>query len=109
MAVNVLTQKTGTMAGLFLLIQLPTLLKKGDVDAYVAWPPFNEIPLVKGFGRALLKPKEMVPHNPCCVIAARNGFVKKNPALFEKIMVEEPEKLSEMVAAEPHFRILTPW
>lgn len=66
--------------------QLPTLLKRGDVDAYVAWPPFNEIPLVKGFGRALLKPKEMVPHNPCCVIAARNGFVKKNPALFEKIM-----------------------
>ncbi len=66
--------------------QLPTLLKKGDVDAYVAWPPFNEIPLVKGFGRPLLKPEEMVPHNPCCVIATRNEFVKKNPELFEKIM-----------------------
>jgi NitT/TauT family transport system substrate-binding protein len=66
--------------------QLPTLLKKGDVDAYVAWPPFNEIPLVKGFGRALLKPEEMIPHNPCCVIAARNDFVRKNPGLFEKIM-----------------------
>lgn len=66
--------------------QLPTLLKKGDVDAYVAWPPFNEIPLVKGFGRPLLKPEEMVPYNPCCVIAARNEFVKKNPETFEKIM-----------------------
>jgi NitT/TauT family transport system substrate-binding protein len=66
--------------------QLPTLLKKGDVDAYVAWPPFNEIPLVEGFGRPLLKPDDMVPHNPCCVIAARNEFVKNNPALFEKIM-----------------------
>jgi NitT/TauT family transport system substrate-binding protein len=66
--------------------QLPTLLKKGDVDAYVAWPPFNEIPLVNGFGRPLLKPGEMVPHNPCCVIAARNEFVRKNPELFEKIM-----------------------
>ncbi len=66
--------------------QLPTLLKRGDVDAYVAWPPFNEIPLVEGFGRPLLRPEEMVPHNPCCVIAARNEFVEKNPALFEKIM-----------------------
>jgi NitT/TauT family transport system substrate-binding protein len=66
--------------------QLPTLLKKGDVDAYVAWPPFNEIPLVKGFGRPLLKPEQMVPHNPCCVIAAHNEFVRKNPAVFEKIM-----------------------
>ena len=66
--------------------QLPTLLKKGDVDAYVAWPPFNEIPLVKGFGRPLLKPENMVPHNPCCVIAARNEFVTKNPEVFEKIM-----------------------
>ncbi len=66
--------------------QLPTLLKKGDVDAYVAWPPFNEIPLLKGFGRPLLRPEEMVPNNPCCVIAARNQFVKKNPELFEKIM-----------------------
>jgi NitT/TauT family transport system substrate-binding protein len=66
--------------------QLPTLLKKGDVDAYVAWPPFNEIPLLKGFGRPLLKPEEMVPYNPCCVIAARNQFVKKNPELFERIM-----------------------
>ncbi|MFQ5484084.1 MAG: ABC transporter substrate-binding protein [Desulfobacterales bacterium] len=66
--------------------QLPTLLKKGDVDAYVAWPPFNEIPLIKGFGRPLLKPEEMVPHNPCCVIAARNAFVRNNPRIFEKIM-----------------------
>jgi NitT/TauT family transport system substrate-binding protein len=66
--------------------QLPTLLKKGDVDAYVAWPPFNEIPLAKGFGRPLLRPEEMVPFNPCCVIAARNAFVKENPQLFEKIM-----------------------
>ncbi len=66
--------------------QLPTLLKRGEIDAFVAWPPFNEIPIVEGYGRALLKPSEMIPNNPCCVIAARNDFVENNPELTKKIL-----------------------
>ncbi|MFQ6137076.1 MAG: ABC transporter substrate-binding protein [Candidatus Hydrothermarchaeales archaeon] len=66
--------------------QLPTLLRRGDIDAYVAWPPFNEIPLVEGHGRALLKPSEMIPYNPCCVIAARNDFTAEHPGLTKEIL-----------------------
>lgn len=66
--------------------QLPALLRRGEIDAYVAWPPYNEIPLVEGYGKALLFPTEMVPDNPCCVIAARNSFVDENPELFKKVL-----------------------
>lgn len=80
---DVKLMEAGEMGG---VSQLPTLLKRGDIDAYVAWPPFNEIPLVEGYGRALLKPQEMIPYNPCCVIAARNDFVAKHPDLVKKIL-----------------------
>jgi NitT/TauT family transport system substrate-binding protein len=66
--------------------QLPALLQRGEIDAYVAWPPYNEIPLVEGYGKVLLAPDEMVPANPCCVIAARNSFVDENPEIFKDIL-----------------------
>jgi NitT/TauT family transport system substrate-binding protein len=64
--------------------QLPTMLKRGAIDGYVAWPYFDIVPIVEGYGKALLKPDEMVPNNPCCVIAVNNDFAKEHPELLKQ-------------------------
>jgi NitT/TauT family transport system substrate-binding protein len=64
--------------------QLPTMLKRGTIDGYVAWPYFDIVPIVEGYGKALLKPDEMVPNNPCCVIAVNNDFAKEHPELLKQ-------------------------
>jgi NitT/TauT family transport system substrate-binding protein len=64
--------------------QLPTMLKRGDIDGYVAWPYFDIVPIIEGYGKALLKPDEMIPNNPCCVIAVNNDFAKEHPELLKQ-------------------------
>jgi NitT/TauT family transport system substrate-binding protein len=64
--------------------QLPTMLKRRTIDGYVAWPYFDIVPIVEGYGKALLKPDEMIPNNPCCVIAIHNDFAKEHPELMKQ-------------------------
>jgi Na+-translocating ferredoxin:NAD+ oxidoreductase subunit B len=52
--------------------------------------------------RRLDKPEEIKN-----IMALSEKMREEAGALFEKVMAEDPAKLSEMVSSEPHFRILT--
>ena len=57
----------------------PALQKGGTsdgIDAFIAWEPFDAKAVGNGIGRYLIRSREIWPHHPCCVIAARAQFLE---------------------------------
>lgn len=44
-------------------------LKTGEIDAFVAWEPFNAQSVIEGNGRYLTQSGEIAPEHPCCILA----------------------------------------
>jgi len=62
----------------------PTMLdelKCGDIDAFIAWEPFNAEAAVDGYARYLINSSEIWPHHPCCVVASSESSYKNERLL----------------------------
>jgi NitT/TauT family transport system substrate-binding protein len=69
---------------------LPALNSK-QVDAIVGPSPFPEVAVTKGVGKILVDLKDLPPAGawrdfPCCVTAAREEVVAKNPEVVQKFI-----------------------
>lgn len=65
---------------------MPTLLGTDQIDGYIAWQPFVEVPPLVGIGKVLVYSGDMPPaghwkNHPCCVFTATSGIISSNPDL----------------------------
>jgi len=92
---------------------MPTLLGTDQIDGYIAWQPFVEVPPMAGIGKILVYSGDLPPegkwkNHPCCVFTATEGMIRDNPDLANALtaalvlsthyLEEHPEESAEIVA-----------
>ncbi|MCU0631812.1 MAG: ABC transporter substrate-binding protein [Methanolinea sp.] len=92
---------------------MPTLLGTDQIDGYIAWQPFVEVPPLVGIGKVLIYSGDLPPagkwkNHPCCVFTATDGMIKGNPELANamtaalilstRYLEEHPDESAEIVA-----------
>ena len=92
---------------------MPTLLGTDQIDGYIAWQPFVEVPPMAGIGKILLYSGDLPPQgkwkdHPCCVFTANQKVITQNPDLTNALtasmilatqyLEEHPEESAEIVA-----------
>ncbi len=92
---------------------MPTLLGTDQIDGYIAWQPFVEVPPMAGIGKILLYSGDLPPQgkwkdHPCCVFTANQKVIAQNPDLTNALtasmilatqyLEEHPEESAEIVA-----------
>jgi NitT/TauT family transport system substrate-binding protein len=75
-------------------------LKTKNVDAIVAFEPYVTIPIEDGAGDELISSAEILPDHPCCVIIARDDFIKDKKDTLKTIL-EIHKKATEFINANP--------
>lgn len=65
---------------------MPDKLQKGDIDAYFAWEPYVSAASLFDRDHVMIYSHEIWDDHPCCVIIAREDFIKKNPQLIAKFL-----------------------
>ncbi len=72
------------------VINMEPALQKGSlsggIDAFIAWEPFDAKAVGNGVGRYLIRSREIWPHHPCCVIAARTQYMEDHPEVVQKVV-----------------------
>jgi len=72
------------------VINMEPALQKGSmsggIDAFIAWEPFDAKAVGYEVGRYLIRSREIWPHHPCCVIAARTQFLEVHPDVVQKVV-----------------------
>lgn len=68
--VNIIVIKPPEMIG---------LLQKGEIDAIIAWEPFNAKAVIMGVGRILITSTDIWPNHPCCAVIADSKLLRENP------------------------------
>lgn len=64
---------------------METVLNHGDIDAFIAWEPFNA-KAINSEAKYLNKSSDIWPNHPCCIIAASLNFLDSNTEDVEKIV-----------------------
>ena len=92
---------------------MPTLLGTDQIDGYIAWQPFVEVPPMAGIGKVLVYSGDMPPEgkwkdHPCCVFTANEKFISEHPDLVNamtasmilatRYLEEHPDESAEIVA-----------
>ncbi len=92
---------------------MPTLLGTDQIDGYIAWQPFVEVPPLAGIGKVLVYSGELPPEghwkdHPCCVFTATEGMISNNPDLTNAMtaaiilstqyLKDHPEESAEITA-----------
>ena len=86
---------------------MPLFLDKGEISAFVAWQPHCARAVANNFGKILYTSHDMMPGHQCCVLAALQSTVKKDPELVKTFMkvyleaykwyLENPDESCKMV------------
>lgn len=92
------------------VLSIPNALSSKKIDGYISYEPFVSMAEYKGIGKEVVSTGEIIPGHPCCVIVAREDFIKNNPKDLENILLihenatkfvlENPEKAAEMMPEE---------
>ena len=92
---------------------MPTLLGTDQIDGYIAWQPFVEVPPMAGIGKVLVYSGDMPPEgkwkdHPCCVFTATEKAIAEHPDLVNamtasmilatRYLEEHPDESAEIVA-----------
>lgn len=66
--------------------ETPQLLAKGEIDAYLGFPPMPQILRAKGIGHVIFSSAEDPPWSNffCCLVAGNREFVAKNPVATKR-------------------------
>ncbi len=78
----------------FIVIKPPEMinsLRRGDVDAFIAWEPYPAMAQSMEVGKNLATSHELWKGHPCCVLVADAGFLS-----------EHPEKVNAVLRAHVH-------
>ena len=82
-------------------------LSTGQIDAFIAWEPFNA-KAVDNIGAKFLKnSSEIWPNHPCCIVAASDIFVSTQSAMVEKIIKVHKRAIEWMANASNHAKLLS--
>ncbi|MBY9006387.1 MAG: ABC transporter substrate-binding protein [Candidatus Lokiarchaeota archaeon] len=73
----------------------------GDINAYVAWEPFNAKALNSGV-KYLNKSSEIWPNHPCCIMAASLKFLESNSEDVRKIVKIHKRALQWIINVSNH-------
>jgi NitT/TauT family transport system substrate-binding protein len=65
---------------------MPTLLKKSRIAAYIAWEPYCAWAVQENYGHILATSHDIWPNHPCCVIAVRTEFLEENLDIVKKVI-----------------------
>jgi NitT/TauT family transport system substrate-binding protein len=67
---------------------MPTLLRDGSIDAYIAWEPYcaKAVQDQSINAHILATSHDIWPEHPCCVIAVRTEFLERNHELVKKVV-----------------------
>ncbi len=66
--------------------QMKDALNAGQIDAMICWEPYASIAVEKGNGKLLENTTQIIPNHPCCVVVAREDFIKNHPKELKKIL-----------------------
>lgn len=68
--------------------QMPTTLRDGAIDAYIAWEPFCAKSIIDGYGSVIANgsSKDIWAGHPCCVLAVRSQFLEENADLVKRLV-----------------------
>lgn len=59
-------------------------LAAGEIDAFIAWEPFNAQAVLNGQGKYLVQSSEIWPDHPCCVLAAADSL--SDPTVLQALV-----------------------
>jgi len=89
---------------------IPSALAADKIDAYIAYEPFVSIARYRNTGQVMMYSGEIINNHPCCVIVAREDFIKEHPDELQKFLKihhttteyvkSHPEDSAEMVSQE---------
>lgn len=68
------------------VFNIPASLAAHKVDAYISYEPFVSLAPYRDVGEVMIYSGEIIPHHPCCVIIAREDFIKENPQELKKFL-----------------------
>lgn len=92
---------------------MPTLLGTDQIDGYIAWQPFVEVPPLAGIGKVLVYSGDLPPEghwkdHPCCVFTATHRIISQDPDLTNAMtaalilstqyLKEHPDESAEITA-----------
>ncbi|MCQ8894242.1 MAG: ABC transporter substrate-binding protein [Methanolinea sp.] len=92
---------------------MPTLLGTDQIDGYIAWQPFVEVPPLANIGKVLVYSGDLPPagrwkNHPCCVFTARADAISGSPditnaltaslILATQYLEKNPDESAELVA-----------
>ncbi len=59
-------------------------LAAGEIDAYIAWEPFDAQAVIGGQGRYLIQSQDIWPDHPCCVLATAQA--SQDPGVLDALV-----------------------
>ena len=83
---------------------MPLGLKEGSFDAYIAWEPFVSSGKNYKIGNVLAYSHEIWSDHPCCVVVARDDFIKNKPLTLSKFLIVHV-KATEYINKNPEKNI----
>lgn len=61
-------------------------LRTRKLDAICSYEPYVTIPVEDGSGVEIASSKDILPDHPCCVVAAREDFIKNKRPILKTIL-----------------------
>jgi NitT/TauT family transport system substrate-binding protein len=65
---------------------MPIFLQKGEIDGFIAWAPHPARAVDLKYGHELLTSHDILPEHQCCVVVAKGGLLKSDPALVRTVL-----------------------
>lgn len=65
---------------------LPVLLERGEIDAYINWEPFCAEAVVRKVGHIIYTSHDILPNHQCCVFYVSEKLLKEKPELVKKLV-----------------------
>ncbi|MHA1264770.1 MAG: ABC transporter substrate-binding protein [Candidatus Helarchaeota archaeon] len=86
---------------------MESALNLGQVNAFVAWEPFNAKAIHNIGAKSLKNSSEIWENHPCCVIAAAQPFLDSHQSEIEKIIKVHKRALDWMVQPQNHAELIS--
>jgi len=80
---------------------LPILLEKGEIDAFIDWEPFCAEAVVKGTGQVIYTSAEILAGHQCCILYVSGKMFREQPDLARKILKIHVRALREIKERSP--------
>ncbi|RLG92718.1 MAG: hypothetical protein DRO36_00785 [Candidatus Hecatellales archaeon] len=65
---------------------LPLLLGRGEIDAYIDWEPFCAEAVIKKIGHIIYTSHDILPNHQCCVFYVSGKLLKEKPEIAKKLV-----------------------